>query len=150
MEGIFRTARLGSADAQRAYALIQFFDPGLRIEDWLAWVEGGAGPAPHLIAIEDARGYAHAVFNCRIENDPRRGRLFWLTALACSGLPSRVLHEAIFEGAERQARESGCAGVVLELADGAPAQAASAAASLQSSVGTRFSRLSSTWFRPVS
>jgi hypothetical protein len=32
MEGIFRTARLASADAARAYALIQFFDPVIFIE----------------------------------------------------------------------------------------------------------------------
>lgn len=149
MEGIFRTARLGSAGAQRAYALIQFFDPGLKFEDWLAWLDGGTGEAPQLLAIEDARGYTHAVFNCRIENDPRRGRLLRMTTLACSGLPSRVLHEAIFDGAERQARESGCAGVMLEIADAAPTEARSAVASLNSAVGTRFSRLSSTWFLPV-
>ena len=147
MEGIFRTARLGSADAQRAYALIQFFDPGLKFEDWLTWLGGGVGEAPQLLAIEDARGYAHAVFHWRVENDPSRGRLLRLTTLACSGLPSRVLHEAIFEGAERQARESGCVGVMLEIADATPAE--SAGASLHSAVDTRFSRLSSTWFLPV-
>lgn len=148
MKGIFRTARLGSADAQKAFALIQFFDPNLKIEDWLAWLEGEAGEPPQLLAIQDSRGYTHAVFNCRIEKDPRRGRLLKLTALACSGLPSRVLHEAIFEAAECQARESGCAGVALELSDCAPAPAGPVA-SLNASVGARFSRLSSTWFRPV-
>lgn len=149
MEGIFHAARLGPADARRAYGLVQFFDPALRIEDWLAFIGAEGGSGTEFLAIEDARGYAHAVFSHRVEHDLRRGRVVRLTAIACSGLPSRLLHDAIFETAERLAREAGCRGIVLELSEVDAPGAWEASCSLEASVNARFDRISSLWFRPL-
>lgn len=149
MEGVFRAARLESRGADRAYALVQFLDPTLKREDWVAFLAAAGGGAD-VMAIEDARGYAHAVFVQRVEQDLRYGRVLRLTALACSGLPSPDLHEAIFASGDRIARERGCSGVLIELAE--PAQPFScevAGRGLETSVSSRFAKSSAAYYRPL-
>lgn len=149
MDSLFRAARLGSDGAHRAYALIQFLDPALRREDWTAFL-AAAGADSQVMTLEDARGYAHAVFTHKVEHDLRHGRVLRLNALACTGLPSKVLHQAIFDAADRIAREQRCGGVIFEVAE-APAAGGFEAASpgLEAALRARCERVSASYYRAL-
>lgn len=149
MEGAFRAVRLECDRARRGYALLHFFDPALKLEDWLAYLDAQdrPGAGSDVVAIEDSRGYAHALFTHEVEQTLRHGRVLRVQALACSGVPSPVLHDAIVAAAERIARERGCKGVVLEIGDGPRDERAES--SLETSLRGRFEKIASAYYRPL-
>ncbi|MBK9082606.1 MAG: hypothetical protein IPL88_11275 [Rhizobiales bacterium] len=149
MEGAFRAVRLERDRAGRGFALVHFFDPALKLEDWLAYLDARdrPGAGSDVVAIEDSRGYAHALFTHEVEQDLRHGRVLRVQALACSGVPSPVLNAAIVAAAERIARERGCKGVVLEIGGGAGDE--DAETGLEASLRGRFEKVASAYYRPL-
>ena len=117
---VFRSIPLEWKDAARALPLVQLVDPRQTVQDWTSFVrsQARAGRAG-VQAIEDGRGYLHAVFLWQIER-----RLVWQRTLRVSGvvlggLPGRAARDAVLTAIRELARGYKSDSIVVEASDDA-------------------------------
>ncbi len=117
---IFQSAPLKPTSARRAYALVRLFNPQMDLPDWLTYARSFARHSARsagLHALEDERGYIHAVFAYNVRHHLRHRRLLRVTDVVIGHLPGRTLAEALLGSVADIAQESACDSVMVELGE---------------------------------
>ena len=115
---VFRSVPLEWKDAARALPLVQLVDPRETAQDWIKFVRSRARAGRGGVqAIEDGRGYLHALFAWEIER-----RLVWRRTLRVSGvvlggLPGRAVRDAVFVSIRELASGYECESIMVEASD---------------------------------
>jgi len=126
----------GLAAAAKAYVLVSLVRPELSAKSWAALTRHYGRRSPWragLMAIEDRRGYAHAVFRYEVDTAPPLGaRTGWVVDPDCTGdcrllrvqepllasVPGEGLERALARSAESLADALRCPWISLELPAG--------------------------------
>jgi len=123
-EPLFRTAPVDRRMALRAWPLVQSSSPGARLEDWLSYARAqspraGAKQARRsaLVALEDERGYVHALFAWHVRRAIGCARTLRVTDLVVGSLPGRPLAESLVTAIRQAARQARADSVVVEMGD---------------------------------
>jgi len=123
-EPLFRATGVSRRVALRAWPLVQSSSPRTRLEDWLAYAaaQGGAARlrAPRrggLVALEDGRGYIHALFAWHVHRAIDHPRLLRVTDLVVGSLPGRPLAECLVQAIRQAAAETRADTVVVEMGE---------------------------------
>lgn len=117
---LFRTTAVDRRAALRAWPLVQMSDPGVRLEDWLSYaISTGKrlGKMGGMVAIEDARGYIHALFSWHVLRTVAYRRAMRVTDMIVAALPGRQLAETIVEAVRAIADQAGADSVLIEIGD---------------------------------
>ncbi len=133
-EPLFHATSVTRRVALRAWPLVQSSSPRTRLEDWLAYAaaQGGAArlrappaappmrPAPRragLVALEDARGYIHALFAWHVHRAIGHPRTLRVTDLVVGSLPGRPLAESLAQAIRQAAAQARADNVVVEMGE---------------------------------
>ena len=118
MDEVFHATSLGRDQAHKAYPLIHALNPAVTLGQWLAFVRKCARVPERrgaMVAIMDGRGYLHALFRYRIENELCRGRTILVSDLVVGQLPGKAIRVAIIEAIRCFADRADCVSVAIEL-----------------------------------
>ncbi len=126
-KAIFRSAPLKPAEARRAYPLVRLFNPAMELEDWLSYARSFArfsARSAGLHALQDERGYVHAVFAYNVRQNLQHRKLLRVGDVVIGHLPGRTLAETLLDSIAGIAQNSGCDSVMVELEQASPAREA--------------------------
>ncbi len=104
----------------RAWPLVQISHPGVRLEEWLSYaISTGKrlGKTGGVVAIEDARGYIHALFAWNVLAHGNLRRAMRVTDMIVAALPGRRLAETIVEAVRDIAEHTRADSVLIEIGD---------------------------------
>lgn len=119
-EPLFKTTPVDRRAALRAWPLVQISHPGVSLEAWLSYaVSTGKrlGKTGGVVAIEDARGYIHALFSWNVLRTVTYRRAMRITDMIVGALPGRQLAETIVEAVREVAEQVGADSVLIEIGD---------------------------------
>lgn len=134
-EPLFRATPVDRRIALRAWPLVQSSCPQTRLEDWLSYAVAQAGAArlrtpagappttraiprrAGLVALEDERGYIHALFAWHAHRAIGHRRTLRVTDLVVGSLPGRPLAESVVQAIRQAAVEAKADVVVVELGE---------------------------------
>jgi hypothetical protein len=114
---IFQEKLLDGRHARLAYPLVCHVKPAMPINDWIAFVRRWSRLSPNkggIMALNDRRGYLHAIFTYRVEQNLRFGCFVRITDVIVGHLPGETLNRAIMECTDRLAERIGCSMIVIE------------------------------------
>lgn len=117
---LFRTTAVDRRAALRAWPLVQISHPGVRLEDWLSYaISTGKrfGKTGGVVAIEDARGYIHALFAWNVLRTVTYRRAMRVTDMIVAALPGRQLAETLVEAVRDIAEQARADSVLIEIGD---------------------------------
>jgi hypothetical protein len=117
---LFRTTAVDRRAALRAWPLVQISHPGVRLEEWLSYAisKGNRfGKTGGVVAIEDARGYIHALFSWHVLRTVAYRRALRVTDMIVAALPGRRLAETIVESVWDVADQASADNVLVEIGD---------------------------------
>ena len=117
---LFHTVAVNRRVALRAWPLVQSSCPSTQLEDWRAYAAAlnrGAGKSAGLLAVEDERGYIHALFAWHIHRAIGRPRALRITDLVVGSLPGRELAQSIVIAIRRVAEATRADSVMVEIGD---------------------------------
>ena len=124
---IFRAVPLRSETVRRAFPLSLLFNPVLDLNGWNSYAKsfirqnaknGG------LRAIEDGRGYIHAVYSYSIRPDLKHRKLLRIADVVIGHLPGKFLVDTMLDDLATLADGCGSDRVLVELAEGSAAREA--------------------------
>jgi hypothetical protein len=114
---IFQERLLDSRHARLAYPLVRHVKPAMPITEWIAFVRRWSRLSPKkggIMTLNDRRGYLHALFTYRVEQNLRFGCFVRITDVIVGHLPGETLNRSIMECADRLAERIGCSTIVIE------------------------------------
>ena len=115
---VFRSIPLEWKDAGRALPLVQLVDPGETAQDWIKFVRSRARAGRGGVqAIEDNRGYLHAIFSWEIEPRLVWRRTLRVSSVVLGGLPGRAVRDVLLASIRDLARGHDCESIVVEASD---------------------------------
>lgn len=117
---LFHTVTVDRLVALRAWPLVQSSRPAARLEDWRSYAAAlgrRAGKSAGLVAVEDERGYVHAVFAWHVHRAIGRPRALRVTELAVGNLPGRELAQSIVAAIRAVAQDARADSVMVEIGD---------------------------------
>jgi len=117
---LFHTVTVDRRVALRAWPLVQSSRPAARLEDWRVYaaalgrrVDKTAG----LVAVEDERGYIHALFAWHVHRAIGHPRELRVSDLVVGNLPGRELAQSIVIAIRRVATTTRADSVLVEIGD---------------------------------
>ncbi|MFN3888800.1 MAG: hypothetical protein ACK4MV_00275 [Beijerinckiaceae bacterium] len=119
-EPLFKTTPVDRRVALRAWPLVQISHPGVTREEWVSYaVSAGRrlGKTGGVIAIEDARGYIHALFAWHVVRTVSHRRAMRVTDMVVGALPGRHLAETIVAAIREVADQADADSVLIEIGD---------------------------------
>ena len=122
---IFCSTPLRSGNLRRAYPLVHLFDPRLDLPSWTTYAKSIIRQSSRiggLRAIEDGRGYIHAVFAYGVRQDLRHRKLMRVSDVVIGHLPGQILARTLLDSIGVIARDLDCNRVMVELGEGSPAR----------------------------
>ena len=113
LEKAFLSAQaLDEGDLAQAYVLVRLCNDGISMERWRdAVAQSACCQGPMWQSVRDPRGYIHALFAHRREQDLEAGRVLVVTDILTAGPAWRAALEAIDAAARAAAREAACASI---------------------------------------
>ncbi len=112
---VFKSVRVDWRGAPRAFPLIQLYDPRQTVAGWTQFVRShGRAGRSGVNAIEDQRGYLHAIFIWRVENHLLWRRTLRIATLVLGGLPGRAVQEAAGAALRELAHLLDCETILVE------------------------------------
>lgn len=117
---LFKTTTVDRRAALRAWPLVQISHPGVTLEEWLDYAVATGrrlGKTGGAVAIEDARGYIHAVFAWHIVRTISRRRSMRVMDMVVGALPGRQLAETIVAAVRELAEQARADSVLIEIGD---------------------------------
>lgn len=117
---LFHTVAVDRRVALRAWPLVQSSRPTTRLEEWRSYAAAlarRAGKSAGLVAVEDERGYIHAVFAWHVHRAIGRPRALRVTELAVGSLPGRELAQSVVAAIRRVAEATRADSVMVEIGD---------------------------------
>lgn len=117
---LFHTVAVDRRVALRAWPLVQSSRPAARLEDWRAYAAAlgrRVGKSAGLVAVEDERGYIHAIFAWHVQRAIGRPRELRVTDLVVGNLPGRQLAESVVAAIRVVAGEARADSVMVEIGD---------------------------------
>lgn len=117
---LFHTVAVDRRVALRAWPLVQSSRPAARLEDWRAYAAAlnrRVGKSAGLVAVEDERGYIHAVFAWHVHRAIGRPRELRVSDLVVGNLPGRQLAESLVIAIRRVAAATRASSVMVEIGD---------------------------------
>ena len=119
-EPLFKTTAVDRRAALRAWPLVQISHPGVALEDWLSFAIATGrrlGKSGGAVAIEDSRGYIHAVFVWNVMRTVADRRAMRITDMIVAALPGRQLAETIVDAIREVANQVAAYSVLIEIGD---------------------------------
>lgn len=119
-EPLFKTTNVDRRVALRAWPLVQISHPGVSQAAWLSFAIATGrrlGRTGGVVAIEDARGYIHAVFVWNILRTVSDRRAMRITDMIVAALPGRQLAETIVDAIRDVANQVAAYSVLVEIGD---------------------------------
>lgn len=104
----------------RAWPLVQIAHPHVPLDEWLAYAKAigrRRGKAGGAVAIEDARGYIHALFAWHVNRTIARPKAMRISDLVVGALPGKPLAGAIVTAIRAVASDAGADSVMVEIGD---------------------------------
>jgi hypothetical protein len=124
---IFVEKALDLRRARLAYPLVRMSRPSISMEEWIAFVRRWVRLSPQqggIMSIGDKRGYLHALFTYRLDQNLQLGCFVRIGDIIAGHLPGELLNRSIIASADRLAARIGCKSIVIEpAADGAAVRA---------------------------
>lgn len=116
---MLRPVRLTGKNASQGYALAWLVQPDLTPPRWRAAVRrhGGASAKRGLMAIEDGRGLAHALYSYLIDHDLGLNRLLRVRLYAVSTFPGLDVYGALINSFQALAQQGNCGRIVIDLSE---------------------------------
>lgn len=117
---LFRVTNVDRRVALRIWPLVQIAHPGVPQDEWLAYAKAigrRRGKAGGAVAIEDARGYIHALFAWHVNRTITRRKAMRISDLVVGALPGRPLAAAIVAAIRSVASDAGADSVMVEIGD---------------------------------
>ena len=117
MEEAFLFAQaLDEGDLAQAYVLVRLCNDGITMERWRnVATQAACCQAPLWQSIRDPRGYIHALFAHRREQDLEAGSVLVVTDILSAGPAWRTAMETIDASARAAAREAACSSIRILL-----------------------------------
>jgi hypothetical protein len=106
--------------ALRAWPLVQLSHPGVSREDWLSYaISMGKrfGKTGGAMAIEDSRGYIHALFSWSVTRTIHHRRAMRVCDMVVGALPGQRLGETIVSAVREVAAQIDADSVLVEIGD---------------------------------
>lgn len=106
--------------ALRAWPLVQISHPEVTREAWLSYAVAAGrrlGKNRGLIAIEDSRGYIHAIFGWHVVRSVSHRRAMRVTDMVVGALPGRRLAESVVSAIREMADQVQADSVLIEIGD---------------------------------
>lgn len=106
--------------ALRAWPLVQISHPGVSLDDWLSYAIATGrrlGKNGGVVAIEDSRGYIHALFAWHVVRTVSHRRAMRVTDLIVGALPGRPLAETIVNAIRDIADQANAESVLIEIGE---------------------------------
>jgi hypothetical protein len=106
--------------ALRAWPLVQISHPHVSLEDWLSYAIASGrrlGKNAGVVAIEDSRGYIHALFAWHVVRTVSHRRAMRVTDLIVGALPGRPLAETIVDAIRVIADQAKADSVLIEIGE---------------------------------
>ena len=91
---LFRVTNVDKRVALRVWPLVQIAHPDVPQDEWLAYAKAigsRRGKAGGAVAIEDARGYIHALFAWHVNRTITRRKAMRISDLVVGALPGKPL-----------------------------------------------------------
>jgi hypothetical protein len=113
---LFQVRTLKPGEFKDAWPLVSLAHPSVTRARWLAFARRvasgrqGAG----MFAVEDLRGFIHALAVFRVTDDVEKGRVLLIQPVICARLPGRDLDDVLADGLRDLAHTLACEGVVVE------------------------------------
>ena len=117
---LFKTTAMDRRVALRAWPLIQISHPGVSREEWLSYALAAGrrlGKTGGVVAIEDSRGYIHALFAWHVVRTVSHRRAMRVTDMVVGALPGKQLAETIVSAIREIADQVGADSVLVEVGD---------------------------------
>jgi len=117
---LFKTTPVDRRVALRAWPLVQISHPGVTLEEWLSYAVAAGrrlGKNGGVVAIEDARGYIHALFAWNVVRTVAHRRAMRVTDMVVGALPGRQLAETIVTAIREVAEQASADSVLIEIGD---------------------------------
>ena len=117
---LFKTTPVDRRVALRAWPLVQLSHPGVSREEWLSYaisIGRRLGKTGGAVAIEDARGYIHAVFSWHVTRTISYRKALRVCDMVVGALPGRQLAETIVTAVRDLAEQVGADSVLVEIGD---------------------------------
>jgi hypothetical protein len=115
---LFSPVRLDAVLAVRAYPLVRLFEPGQSLSAWVRFVRARARtPNAGVTAVEDARGYYHALIVWNVDTHLSWRRTLRIETHMLGDLPGGGLHATVLTIVRELAQEKHCDTILLEPAD---------------------------------
>ena len=117
---LFKTTTVDRRVALRAWPLVQISHPKVSREEWLSYaISTGRrlGKTIGVVAIEDSRGYIHALFSWNVLRTVSCRRAMRITDMIVAALPGRQLAETIVAAIQEVAEQVGADSVLIEIGD---------------------------------
>jgi hypothetical protein len=117
---LFKTTPVDRRVALRAWPLVQISHPAVTRENWISYataVGRRLGKNGGVVAIEDSRGYIHALFAWNVVRTVSYRRSMRVTDMIVGALPGRRLAETIVSAIRAVAEEADADSVLVEVGD---------------------------------
>ncbi|MBX9758357.1 MAG: hypothetical protein K2Y29_06235 [Beijerinckiaceae bacterium] len=117
---LFKTTPVDRRVALRAWPLVQLSHPGVTREEWLSYaISTGKrlGKTGGAVAIEDSRGYIHALFSWSVTRTISHRRAMRVCDMVVGALPGQRLAETIVAAVRDVAAEIEADSVLIEIGD---------------------------------
>lgn len=117
---LFKTTPVDRRVALRAWPLVQLSHPGVSREEWLSYaISTGKrlGKTGGAVAIEDSRGYIHALFSWSVTRTISHRRAMRVGDMVVGALPGQRLAETIVAAVRDVAGQIGADSVLVEIGD---------------------------------
>lgn len=117
---LFKTTPVDRRVALRAWPLVQISHPAVTREEWVSYaVTTGRrlGKTGGVVAIEDSRGYIHALFSWYVVRTVSHRKAMRVNDMIVGALPGRRLAETIVESIREVADQAGAGSVLIEIGD---------------------------------
>ena len=117
---LFRVTNVDRRVALRVWPLVQIAHPDVLQDEWLAYAKAigsRRGKAGGAVAIEDGRGYIHALFAWHVNRTITRRKALRISDLVVGALPGKPLAAAIVAAIRSVASDAGADSVMVEIGD---------------------------------
>lgn len=103
--------------ARAAYSLVRLHDASITLDKWLRFARRhcrAASGRAGLIAIQDCRGIAHALFSYRVDFDLHSRRRLCVANLIVAHLPGSQIDEAVAASTRNVSAQFRCHAITVE------------------------------------
>lgn len=119
-EPLFKTTTVNRRVALQAWPIVQISHPSVSQTAWLSFAVATGrrlGRTGGVVAIEDSRGYIHAVFVWNVLRTVADRRAMRITDMIVAALPGRQLAETIVDAIREVANQVAAHSVLIEIGD---------------------------------